>query len=301
MKPNARLVLSDGQSKKCDLLFEIHPKAVARRWAESLVYAGRQSRIRERNRLYNFPHPELSSEDRIVNSISKSVARINQVFPGLIPFAIDRERSQETINQIHTFFADTAHSSAYSAPELNDVWNDLNNSLHAYESLLRSRQNEAAGSDPSTNVVITWEDPIYQPFEDDDYQHFTVAKQFGTCYINYCQIGRHLFEIFQAGDQVANDEHILPLRRMSADTYVWLGSTTGPKALAKRRADIEQWFIANEARLNGLGFFWGDPKLAIGWIPVATLVGDFSDFSKRQEFRASLSGVDRVEAFLIDP
>lgn len=300
VKPTAQLVLADSKNQQHAIRFDILPTSVARRWAESLVFANRQSSIRENNRLYNFPHPELSAEDRIVASIDGCVRSINRKFPSLIPWTVDRADPQGSVNRIHTFFADTGHGGGHVTPELAPVWNELNNSLHAYESLIRSRELEKSGAGPAANAVVTWHDPIYQPLEGDDYKQFTVAKRFGTAYVNYCQIGRHIFELFLAGDDVAADEHVLPLRRLSADTYFWFGPTTGPKTLEKRERDIEEWFKKNETRFESLGFCWGDPGLAIGWVPVATIEGDFKTAEAQRALLGRLSGVERILSFDVE-
>jgi hypothetical protein len=173
---------------------------------------------------------------------------------------------------------------------------DLNNSLHAYESCLRSQITKKISGIPECNIVLTWENPFFEQLEFADYDQFTVAKKFGTIYINYCHIGRHLYELFLSKDDFARADHIIPSRRFSADSYIWFGSTTGPNSLALREKAIESWFFSNSARLNSLGFYWGDPKNAIGWIPVADLVGDFSDLTRKLELIRSLGEMREVSA-----
>jgi hypothetical protein len=77
--------------------------------------------------------------------------------------------------------------------------------------------------------------------------------------------------VYNNQDEEAHDEHILPLTTISSSTYVWLGKSTGIDFDIERMKDIKEWFIKNDIA-NKVGIEWGDPKLAIGWLPVAKLV-----------------------------
>ena len=58
-------------------------------------------------------------------------------------------------------------------------------------------------------------------------KHFTISRKYGECYVNYCQIGRHIFEMFNNQDEHAHDDHIIPLNRIGGSAYIWLGPNTG--------------------------------------------------------------------------
>lgn len=224
------------------------------------------------------------------------VSQLNQAFPELIPVRHPGEEVQEWVNRTHVHFADTAKNKKYVNSRTVNLWNELNNQLHALESCIRSQKTEKSVGIPEANIVLTWKDPFQQALEPDDYNHFTVAKKFGTLYVNYCQTGRHLYEMFLADDEVAADEQILPLRLVSADTYLWFGSTTGPNSLKNRQKAVRDWFMKNQERLNRLGFHWGDPTLAIGWLPVAEIQGDFSGLSSQLKLIGELKSMQEVRA-----
>lgn len=294
MFKDAQLILGGPSGATRELLFSIRATPVAQRWAGCLSLANRHSRIHERDRFYNFPGHRDGDERAIVRRIEFCIDRINESFPGLIREKIDEDDVQGSINRIHIHFADTRLNETLKNEQTRDAWAQLNNSLHAYESFLRSRDTEKSAGIPECNIVVTWERSFHRPLEEEDYGHFTVAKKFGTLYVNYCQVGRHLYEIFLSGDEVLADDHIYPLESVSADTYVWLGSTTGPKSLAMREAKIAKWFEENRAKMNALGFHWGDPRLAIGWIPVADFVSSPSELKDQVRLVTELGGMDRV-------
>jgi hypothetical protein len=276
------------------LMFSLRSTAVAQKWMQCLEQANRESCIRENRRFYNFPN---QNQTAVIADIKKNIQALNQVFPNLIPYQIDTSSPQESVNRIHQFFADTEIDKTFVNPRTEIFWNDLNNALHAYESSLRSGETEKLSGIPEANIVVTYENNFRLDLEGEDYKSFTVAKKFGTCYVNYCQIGRHLYEMFLSQDDVARDEHILPLRYVSADTYIWLGSTTGPQSLKKREDRIQQWFEKHKERLNSLGFYWGDPKLAMGWIPVADLVPEILDLQSQLDLLTQLRDPQCVKSF----
>jgi hypothetical protein len=276
------------------LAFSPRPTPVAQKWVQCLDRANRESRFREDRRFYNFPN---QNQQLVIADIEKNIRELNHVFPNLIPHRVDTLNPQESINRIHRFFADTEIDRTFVNVRTEVFWNDLNNALHAYESSLRSGENEKLSGIPEANIVVTYENNFRLDLDDKDYQSFTVAKKFGTCYLNYCQIGRHLYEMFLSQDDVARDEHILPLRYLSADTYIWLGTTTGPQSLKKREDKIQEWFEKHTERLNSLGFYWGDPKLALGWIPVADLVPEILDLESQVELLTEIQDPQRVRFF----
>lgn len=71
--------------------------------------------------------------------------------------------------------------------------------------------------------------------------------------MNYCQAGRHFFELFLAQDEITANEHILPLRRASADTYLWFGPNSDKDKILLRQEKTKDWFEPNKTRFNVLG------------------------------------------------
>ena len=299
MTRSLRLGAENSLGQTEELMFTVRSSPIAKKWSDCILSANAHSSLRERKRWYNFPGHKNSDGNFIVEQINRCVERINKVFPELIPVRLDVDQAQESVNRIHTFFADTHLDKSKVNSETFDAWNDLNNWLHAYEAFIRNHQPELATGLPASEIFVTWSENFKAPLEPEDYQHFTVAKKFGTCYVNYCQTGRHLFDIFLAQDEAAADEHIRPLRLVSADTYIWLGPTSDPARLAHRQEAIRVWFKKNEKKFNALGFFWGDPQLAIGWIPVADLQAEIGDLSGQRELINKFSKMDQVSSLEI--
>jgi len=295
------LKVDNGADISEQLEFTVRATPIAQKWAECVRQASATSSLRERERWYNFPQHRNYDLNFIAERISACVEGLNRFFPGLILERLDFQKQQESINQIHRHFADTNHDQMFVTTETKGLWNDLNTWLHAYEATMGSQKSELAGSQPLSSIVATWHDNHRAPLGIEDYPHFTVGKKFGTCYVNYCQIGRHIYEMSLSKDDVASDEHIMPLRFVSADTYIWLGPTTPPDKLVVRQESIRKWFHDHSAKFNSLGFFWNDPMLAIGWLPVADLAREYRDSSEQRHLVQHLARMHQVVSMDILP
>jgi hypothetical protein len=272
--PKVRVQLENQRGERLHLDFTVRNTPPALRWLSCLKEA---SQARPGNALYkpdqfhNFPREGKKNSELMACRINEVIDRLNEAYGGLIPFQVDPANPQESVNKVHVFFAQYHRDKFEKHGSLEDVWDELNRSLHAYESSLRSQATEKEAGIPEANFLVSWRDPCKKPLQAEDYPFFTVAKKFGTCYANYCQVGRHFYEIFLSQDEILDDDHIFPLRSVSAESYFWFGSTTGPKSLARKNEAIKSWFAKNAEKFNRLGFHWGDPSLAIGWLPVADL------------------------------
>lgn len=280
--------------------FRIYSHSAAQKWALCLKEASTRSRILEADRWYNFPGKKLASLESLATELQKVITGLNQIHAGLITESLDPRNLQASVNRLHVHFADSHLVQKRITAESHDLWFQFNNLLHAFESVERSQQVEAQSGIPNASIIFTWEDNCKKPLEESDYHEFTVAKKFGTCYINYCQVGRHLFEVFQAQDTDLSHEHIRPLESASADTYLWLGPSTGPQGLKKKMAAIEDWYLKNQKSFGHLGMNWGDPKLAIGWIPVASLETDISSPLEQKALIDRINLCDKLESCTVE-
>lgn len=293
------LNLKAANDSQMNLQFDIHPTSVAQRWARSVEQAHQQSRILEADRWYNFPGHSLSSLESVVAGLEKNILALNEIHPGLIEVNWNRESPQETINELHIHFADSHLVEKRITEQSYPLWFEFNNLLHAFEAVERSKQVENQAGIPNASMVITWEKHFKQELKEEDYSHFTIAKKFGTCYVNYCQVGRHVFEMFQAQDLELDPEHVQPLRSVSADTYLWFGQSTGVQGFTRKSEALEKWFHDNEAYFRKLGLIWGDPRLAIGWLPVATIRGQFNSVASQKELIHNISRMKAVHSLQV--
>jgi hypothetical protein len=293
------LKLKSSDDTQMELKFDVHQNSVAQRWAQSLHAASQSSHILEADRWYNFPGHTLSSLESVVENLERIIQGLNKIHPDLIVINWNGRSPQETINELHVHFADSHLVKNRITEESYSLWFEFNNLLHAFEAVERSKEIEHQAGIPNASMVVTWQNQFKQDLHDEDYTHFTIAKKFGTCYVNYCQVGRHIFEMFQAQDLELDPEHVQPLRSVSADSYFWFGPSTGTQGFAKKSADLKNWFFTHQEYFKNLGLHWGDPKLAIGWIPVATLQGNHDSLEQKKELIQKMARMKHVDSLKV--
>lgn len=261
------ITFTNTNNEETSLYYELFDTHSAFLWFESLKKANKESRLWDDKRFYNFP--QINTKTELLEKLKITVEKLNKAYPNLNIPQLNENSLQESINAIHISFVDDEIKN----PSLSksQLWIDLNYLLHALEHAERSEKAIIRTGIPEACVIFTWENSFKQPIPDEDYVRFTIRKDFGHCYINYCHIGRHLLELFHAQDELAKNEHILPLSSLSADSYLWFGPSTGKNGEIKKMELIEKWFKERENAFNQQGIYWDNPRKALGWLPVAKL------------------------------
>jgi hypothetical protein len=205
-------------------------------------------------RVYNLN----DSKQELNNSIAtcnSTIEKINSKFKLTIP-NITVSNLQQDVNHVHTFFVESTREK---------LWDELNWQLHGLEILDRNKNKKSQGQ-----IFLELQDKEHYDISNLSFKYFTTRKIFGYCYANYSHVGRHIFEMYNAQDHEAHDEHVIPMNKISGSSYLWFGNTTNWMYDKIRKFKIKQWFTKN--KINEIvGMKWGNPKLAIGWLPVAKL------------------------------
>jgi hypothetical protein len=288
------VTLSNSRGETHQLHYRIRNKASAARWAQCL-HGAIPSGLHEKNRFYNFPNQETSRIESLLGKLDELVARLKIRHPEIEFPSIQTHRMQESVNDLHVNYVHGRYKN-WVTEETESTWSEFNIVLHAIESYLNNQKTISKCGLPAARIAFTWNDHRRVPLSDEDYEDFTLAYQFGTAYALYSQAGRHLIEMFQAGDDDLPDEHIQPYRFMSANTLLNFGPDWGHFYAEKVYQDIQSWFKKREERFRRLGLLWGDPNLALGRLPVAKL--EDAPVSKREidEFQRFLSRFTVVQA-----
>ncbi|MNS76386.1 hypothetical protein D3C72_1099340 [compost metagenome] len=69
------------------------------------------------------------------------------------------------------------------------------------------------------------------------------------------------------------------------------------QGFARKSEALKNWFHENEDYFKNLGLTWGDPRLAIGWLPVATIRGEFSSVESQRELIHNIARMSHVHSF----
>jgi hypothetical protein len=143
--------------------------------------------------------------------------------------------------------------------------------IHRFEDYERSEQRSRNGLPPKAHMVLGFEERPRYPLADDDYLQCTKQLTFGAWYLAYCETGKPLWDVFQDKDEIIKEVDIRPLHYYSAEGHVEFGATMTDQEHETLMAPFWAWWEQNEAKLRRLGFEKGNPKNAIGMIPVADL------------------------------
>ena len=262
------LSLTNGTDSR-DIVFAVSDTSIAKKWQDEIA---NNYPIFEDWRFTGWPNSKWTAE-KYINEINKCVATVNAYQSGTIIPSDDP-------NHLHKFFEtlrgrlDSPTEWYLSAPtDVQQAVNDFNILIHNYEKLLQSKH-------LSPTITCTFTCPRFELAEE-DYQHFTYHWKFGTIYINYCEVGKHLLELFGDDDDVVGEDNIRPLQYYSADFKLKFFTDVPTEEFAKWESKFKAWLAENKPLFDTLGF----NHLSLGFIPVATIdyqASGFEGYTQRE-------------------
>jgi hypothetical protein len=270
MECDFKLIFANGDEEFI-LHYDLYDTKIALKWFEELKHVILIEKIPINNeRFYNFTTNPWTQK-KIADEINFRIAICNEEYPNLISYNVDENLTQEDHNRLHLFFE------KYRGPVLNPHPNyvdgsnayrkaidELNILIHRWEYL------NSFGIGNGRRCVFDFYSSRY-PLEDKDYYEFKLAKNFAELYINYCEVGKPLQDVWKDKDVIIGEDNIRPLKYYSADFGVKFKQTSKEKEQQDLKSFFE-WFDRNENFLNNLGFYKNDPKISLGYIPVARCI-----------------------------
>jgi len=210
------LIIRLGPDGNFVLQFQIRDNPVAQLWLERMQARGNYP-LDHPNRFYGFDTLE-QEQRRAIEYIQRCIATINS-HETLIhrPF----EYTQDCLNYLHNIFEqhhgllDQQTSSYWSrAPEsVRQALAELNLAVHRCES---------AASSTAPRFVCTWYGmPKTHQLDLHLQDQYTASQvEFGTVYLNYCEIGKTVEDLANDNDKYIGDEAFRPFSHYSADFNV---------------------------------------------------------------------------------
>jgi hypothetical protein len=210
------LVIRLGQDGDLELKFQIRSTPVAELWVERMQARGSYP-LDHPDRFYGFGTPA-QEQLRAVEYIQSCIATINAHDPIIHrPF----EYTQDCLNYLHSIFEqyhgllDQQNSDYWlRAPEtVRRALAELNLAVHRCESA-------ASGTCP--RLVCTWYGmPKTQRLSLELQEQYTASQiEFGTVYLNYCEIGKTAEDLANDNDKYIGDDAFQPFSHYSADFNV---------------------------------------------------------------------------------
>jgi hypothetical protein len=262
---NVAITLTNGVNDYT-LLFDLLNTNIANKW---FLEIDKNYPLFEDWRFTGWPDSNWTA-DTYIQAINECVEIVNRYQPNTIPVA----DVTTDLNYLHKFF-ETLRGSVLtptawytSAPSsVQEAVSKFNVYIHNYEKLLNSRH-------LSPTITCTFNCTRVELGEE-DYQHFTYDWKFGTIYINYCEVGKHLLELFTDHDDIVGKHNIRPAQYYSADFKLKFFTNKSRKEFKKFDQRVKTWATDNDDFFKQLGI----KQLALGFIPVATLNLQASGFN----------------------
>lgn len=292
-----KLILKNEDNTEYSLFFKCYETNIAIRWFDALEeQCSKDNQIKEKDRLYNFPNIDWS-EEKLVNELNKCINIIN--FPSKVIFHnafINMPQAQ--LNHLHHYFEKLRGGVLSPAHYWENANEKQRHALEYYNVLIHRAENfyHTSKNTYSPRLICTFKHRKRYNLHDEDYPYFTLVRKFGEVYINYCEVGKTLFDVFKDNDDIVGDDNIRPLRYYSADFMVTFYNRFRQNNNNYNifLEGMNKWWDKNEKYLNDLGFVKNDPKNAIGNIPIAIIDTKLSN----EEIIESISNhpiLDRVE------
>mgnify|MGYP003346412230 FL=1 len=265
-------VIIEFGSEEFVLTWKVINTQIARNWFEK-IKSTLEFGIFEKNRFYNFPNQDNWSKDLIAHKINECMDVIEQEYYN---FFKDTKRpndkmSQDDLNYLHKFFTELrgsidlpSHYYINASQLTKQAISDFNVLIHRFESYNSNRP----------RFVVTFNNEFLANIIDDDYSKFQLENQFGDMCLNYVQVGKQIIDAYRDNDLTVNEE-LRPMNTFGAAFNVKFYEID--KKLAENiNQKIKDWYVSNNIE-NITGLDSSNPKLAIGWVPVARLDTTFSE------------------------
>lgn len=259
------------QIETLTLKFEIHDHITAKKWYQELTeQLQRNPKLKENNRLYHFPGDswslekitsELKNLATIINSHKFYISEVDQ---------IDTSIDQPLLNTLHKYFEDMRGGILNPGEYFTKSPEHIKRTIEDYNVLIHRTEDKLNAKRDRPRMVLTFQNRRRHELMDSDYDNFSLDINFGEVYINYCEVGKSLWDVFKDKDTIVGDENIRPLKWYSADMMIYFMNGSYRTRIQK----FWRWWDTQSEFLSELGFIKYDKRLSIGHIPVAKLVTD---------------------------
>lgn len=246
-----KLILTNG-TEDCEVIFKVRNTHIAKKWYLELC---KNYDLFEINRFSNW------GDSGLVEKINQHINTIN-CYDQIIDKQLTCLPTQSELNYLHKFFeelrGDVVDGTEWfnNAPErIKTTVEEFNVLIHQLEANLRTRNHPT--------VVVTFKNrPIFN-LEESDCEYFTYRWTKGTVYINYCQVGKTVLDIFNDNDKIASG--VRPQQYYSADFMIKFGPAIPYPVYLIRKMFIHIWIMFQKFKFENLN---------LGMIPVADVASN---------------------------
>ena len=244
------LILTNGK-EDISIPFNVRDTSIAKKWFEEIQ---QDYDLFETNRFTNW------CAHNLVPELNQCIDKINQ--HGVY---IDRRISnkntnmQEDLNYLHKFFEELRGEVNEGTEWFNNAPIEAQEAVEHFNILIHKLEAELRTKNHPT-VVVTFKNRPIINLTDEDMKHFTFRWTHGTVYINYCQVGKTVLDVFKDKDKIT--EGVRPQEYYSADFMVKFGPTIPYWQYVLRKVYIKFWMTRQSFKFKNTN---------LGMIPVADL------------------------------
>jgi hypothetical protein len=259
-----------GTSGQLELIFDIANTDIANRWADEIA---KNYPLHEVDRFKGFGGKDF---DYYLKQIQDQILIVNNYAPGTISCQVDK--SQEVLNYLHTFFENLRGEYSTGTPFYNSAPATVKHAVDSFNVLIHELEHYTRDN-LYPELVCTYQSPRYD-LKETDYNQFTFKWEFGCVYINYCEVGKPLLDVFKDNDVVVGNSNVRPLKYYKSDFVIKFGPNTTDEIYEQRLSQFNKWYASYPLKFN---------KLSLGMIPVARINLKNSGFSNNKEVIDSVS------------
>jgi hypothetical protein len=246
--------------------FAVYDTDISKRWYTELKKKCNESQlVYEPDRIYDFSRTRWN-EQKIVDELNICIDLINKneiVIKEKAHILMD----QSLLNVLHNYFEVLRGGVITPGEFWVSADYEQRYSLERYNVLIHRMESILVHKDQlCPRVVCTFYGYERKDLILEDYDYFKTSLLAGEVYINYCEVGKPLYDVFRDGDEIVGDDNIRPLRYYSPDF--------GFHLVDIKFSDMTEWWKENKQKLETLGFYENDKKNAIGSIPVARVTSE---------------------------
>lgn len=289
------ITLANSTGAKYTLFFNILDTEIASKWLVELQKTlDLGTHLDDPERLYGFNGSKYTVE-YCINTLNEFVDTINR-YQQVCEKHVNYNYTQDDLNYLHNIFE--RYHGLYDAQDSNEFYSNapkdvqyalgqLNIYIHRLESINSYARFVCTFSSDGRPRI---------PFAPADYKHFTMQEVWGGLYINYCEIGKTLVDMYRDNDEHIGNEAFIPQQYFKSDFNVKFTHHT-PEEYAELEQNVINYYEKNLEKFVALGHF--DPKFALGSIQVGQL--SFPDDIDKKAFEEHyLSEYTFIDSLRID-
>lgn len=237
-----------------EIFFKVRDTEIAKKWYIELC---KNYELYEVDRFSNWGDLDFS----LVDKINKHIKIINQ-YDKIVDRELSSSSTQDDLNYLHKFFEDLRGDVIEGTEWFNKAPEEVRLSVEKFNILIHQLEANTRTKNHPT-VVVTFKDrPIFN-LDKKDLKYFTFRWTKGTVYINYCQVGKTVLDVFKDRDNIAKG--VRPQQYYSADFMVKFGPTTTYLVYLLRKIYIRLWVLFQKFQFKNYN---------LGMIPVADIISE---------------------------